>query len=140
MSLAYTNRTDPFNIFGDFLNREWSTSRSTVKYPLDIVESKDAYKVKISLPGVEKGNLSVTIDKDILVIEAKEVAAEKEEEKGTYIYKGIRTGSYKREISVKDYGVDSKKVTSVYKNGILTINMPKTKEAKPQVITVAMDG
>jgi HSP20 family protein len=140
MTLAYTNRTDPFNIFGDFLNREWSASRATVKYPLDIVESKDAYKVKISLPGVEKGNLSVTIDKDILVIEAKDVAAENEEEKGTYIYKGIRTGSYKREISVKDYGVDSKKVTSVYKNGILTINMPKTKEAKPQVITVAMDG
>ena len=53
---------------------------------------------------------------------------------------GIKTGSYKKHISVKDYGVDSKKISSSYKNGILTITLPKHKEAKPQTIQVAMES
>tara|TARA_R100000995_G_C3484034_1_gene125936 strand:+ start:338 stop:760 length:423 start_codon:yes stop_codon:yes gene_type:complete len=128
---------DHFDIFADFFSDKWVGS-TIHKYPLDVIESDIGYEVKISLPGVEKGNLSVTLDKDTLVIEA--TTSETKSDKNKYLYRGIKTGSYKKHISVKDYGVDPKKISSSYKNGILTISLPKHKEAKPQTISVEMEG
>lgn len=131
-------KIEPFNIFGDFLDGAWNHRVSGVKrYPLDIIESENEYTVKVSLPGINKGNLSVSIEKDVLTIEAKTSKEEKEE--GTYLYQGIQISDYKRQISVEDYGIDTKKVSSKYKNGILTINLPKTKESKPKIIEVVVE-
>ena len=101
---------------------------------VDIYEDKDKYTVKAELPGMKKEDIDVSLDGDTLTIsgERKE-EAEKKEGEG---YRSERFfGRFQRSVTLPT-AVQSNKIEAAYKDGILTVNVPKSEEAKPKQIQV----
>jgi HSP20 family protein len=100
---------------------------------LDAYEIKDEFIVKAELPGVQKENLDIKLDGDMLQIEAQKKA---EEETIDHSYICERDfGSFYRTLSLP-FPVDGGKASASFENGVLEIRLPKAEEAKSKHIEV----
>ena len=140
-------RFDPFREFEDILrrysepsgrnllSREQEGVLSASWTPsVDINETKEAYVVKGELPGVDKDNVDISIEDNLLVIRGeKKVETESDEDK--FHRKECVYGSFERSFSLPKQ-VDVNKVEASFKNGVLKLNIPKAEEAKPKQIQV----
>ena len=129
-----------FKGLDDFFESKWVPFATTdIAFPMDIIERQDEYEVKVAVPGVNKEKLSVTIEDGNLHIEATGDEASKNEA-DTYILKGLKNFQYKRVIpNISQYGVQEDKISSMYRNGILSIVLPKSEEIKPKTISVEIE-
>lgn len=94
----------------------------TQPFKADIKETDTEYIVEAELPGLEKENITITFEDDVLTISIKrdEMIDEKRE---NFIRKERRTGNIERRFYFE--GIDEEKITAKYKNGILTVTLPK---------------
>jgi HSP20 family protein len=115
------------------LFRDFAT-RGRVSYPpLEVVDKTDELLIVVELPGVNKDEVEITVFGDTLTIAGeKKLPAEKGV---TYIRHERPHGRFRRLVDLP-YAVDHSKVAATYKDGILTITLPKAEEAKPRQITV----
>ncbi|HAL56278.1 MAG TPA: hypothetical protein DCP63_07350 [Bacteroidetes bacterium] len=101
---------------------------------VDIAERDNEYVVKVDLPGVEKDDVKITLVSGVLTIRG-EKKQENESKTGSFHRIERSYGSFQRSFtlpsSVRNDGIDA-----VYKDGILTITLPKAEEAKPKQIEV----
>lgn len=101
---------------------------STWRPAVEIKQTDKEYKVKIQLPGVQKEDIDIELDNDFMTITAKieEDKEEKEEKEKNIKYHTceFRYGKYQRTISF-DQPVRTDEALANYKNGVLTINIPK---------------
>jgi len=98
---------------------------------VDIAEKPNAYEVTAELPGLDEKNVEVTLVNGALTIKG-EKHEEKEEKRKDYYLKERRFGSFERRFAVPE-GVDAEKIEASFKNGVLTVTLPKTPEAqKPE--------
>jgi HSP20 family protein len=109
--------------FGNF----WSPA-------VDIREREDAYLVEVELPGLTKDDVKITMENNILTIQG-EKKHEKEEKRGNYHRSERLYGSFQRSFTLPS-SVKNEKIEAQYKNGILTVTLPKVEEAKPKAIEV----
>jgi len=90
----------------------------------DVVDRGDRYEIKANLPGVDKKSIKVEVKNSILSIKA-ETKKEREEKKGDRLIRQERfIGSFYRAMSLPD-DADSDKLKTEYKDGVLTITIPK---------------
>jgi len=129
-----------FRGLDDFFESKWVPFATTdTAFPMDIIERDEEYEVRVAVPGVNREKLSVTIDNGSLNIEASGEAATKNDT-DTYILKGLKNFQYKRAIpNIAQYGVQEDKISSVYRNGILSIVLPKAEEIKPKTIAIEIE-
>ncbi len=114
---------------------------TTLRPAVEVIQNKENYKVKVQLPGVKKDDIEVDLDNDFITItaETKEEKEEKHEEdlNRRYHTSEFRYGKYQRTISF-DQPIKANEANATYKNGILTITIPKqqieTKETKKLTI------
>lgn len=102
--------------------------------PLDVARSGDDVVVKASLPGVDREKVGVTIEDNILTIRAELSEAGESEEAG-YLLRERRTGSFYRAVRLPET-IDAEKVSSAYKDGVLTVRLPKLEEKKARKVAV----
>ena len=126
-----------FRGLDDIFTSKWVSFATTdTTFPMDIIERDEEYEVRVAVPGVNIDKMSVTIDNGSLHIEASGEEDNKQDS-ATYILKGLKSFEYKRIIpNISQYGVQQDKIASVYKNGILSIRLPKAEEVKPKTIAV----
>lgn len=112
----------------------WLAPVSAANLAIDMYETKDDVMVRASLPGVKPEEVDVTITGDTLTIrgESKEENEIKEE---NYVRKERRFGSFSRCVTLPS-GVKADKAEATFENGVLTLKIPKTEEAKPKTIKV----
>jgi len=101
---------------------------------VDIAEHDDQFVVKVELPGVNKDDVKITLENNILTIRG-EKKQEKETKKENYHRVERSYGSFQRSFTLPTT-VKSDKINAVYKDGILQIELPKAEEAKPKQIEV----
>jgi len=107
--------------------RDWSPA-------LDVQEDKDTFTVRVELPGLKRENIDVSLQDGALIISG-ERQSEKVED-GVSIHRQERYyGKFQRAITLPE-PVAASKVKADYKDGVLTITLPKTEEAKPKKIEV----
>ena len=100
---------------------EWSPA-------VDIVEDEKEFIVKAELPEVKKDDVKVTIEHDILTIKGERKA--EKEEKGKKLHRIERSyGSFLRSFTLPE-GTEPARIKSEYKDGLLTVHLPKSPEAK----------
>ena len=104
---------------------------------VDIVDTDKAYEIAAELPGLDENNIDVKFADGTLTIKG-EKRDEKEEKKKDYYLSERRYGSFQRSFSVPD-GVDADKITASFKNGVLTVTLPKTAEAKKSEKKIAIN-
>lgn len=101
---------------------------------IDVIDRDDEVCVKAELPGIQKDNLSVTLQDNLLHIRAS-LEKEEKEEKGTYHRKELLQGTFHRSIQLPA-PVDSEKVKATFKDGILELSLPKAADYCPKKINV----
>jgi HSP20 family protein len=102
-----------------------------VFYPrTDIKETKKNIKIVSEMPGMDPNDIDVSVHNGILTITG-ETKGEKEETGTDYHHIERSYGCFSRSITIPD-SVDSEKVESTYKNGVLTVTLPKTEKAVEQ--------
>jgi HSP20 family protein len=107
----------------------WRGEISWAKIPVvDIAETAKGYEITAELPGIDEKNVEVKYVDGTLTIKG-EKKDEREEKKENYHLSERSYGSFQRSFSVPD-GVDADKVEASFKNGVLTVTLPKTPEAQ----------
>jgi HSP20 family protein len=101
---------------------------------LDLFEDKDNFVVKAELPGMKREDIEVSLHEGSLSISGERKSEEKHE--GADAYRAERFfGRFQRTVALPT-AVAGDKVKAAYKDGVLTITLPKTEEAKPKQIEV----
>lgn len=95
---------------------------------VDVVEKENAYEIAAELPGMDESNINVKFSDGVLTIKG-EKKEEKEEKKKDYYMSERRFGSFQRAFEVPD-GIDAQKIEATFKNGVLTVILPKSPEAQ----------
>ena len=97
---------------------------------VEIVENKDEMVLTAELPGMAKENLEVLFEDDVLTIrgEKKEEKREGNGEKRIHVYERLY-GAFQRTFTIPRT-IDATKILAEFKDGVLTIKMPKTALAK----------
>jgi HSP20 family protein len=101
---------------------------------LDMVDRKDELMLRADLPGLTEKDIEVSVTDGTLAIRG-ERKEEREEQEGEYYYAERTFGSFVRSVSLPA-GVDADKVRATFKNGVLEVHLPKTKEAKGKKIEI----
>ena len=91
-------------------------------FRVDIREEDDKYVLQAELPGVEEDKINLTLENDTLSISADYETAN---EDGRTCYSERRKGHVERSFTLD--GIVQDQITAAYKNGILTVNLPKEK-------------
>lgn len=101
---------------------------------IDVVEKTDEILVYCDLPGVDKGDVDLSIAGNVLTIKGEK--KKDEDSEGSKWYRDETWGGkFQRTISLPEV-IDSNKVHATMKNGVLTINLAKMEEKKPKQIEV----
>jgi len=101
---------------------------------LDLYEDKDSLVVKVELPGMKREDIDVSLHEGSLSISGERKSEEKHQEADVYRTERF-FGRFQRTVTLPA-PVAADKVKAAYKDGILTITLPKTEEAKPKRIDV----
>lgn|SRR5688572_12412311 len=101
---------------------------------VDIIENDHALTVKAELPGIEAKDVAVTIDNNVLTLKG-ERRMEKDVKKENYHRMERAYGSFARSFALPTF-VDAEKVRGEFKNGLLTISVPKRETARTRAVEV----
>lgn len=97
---------------------------------VDITEKNGGFEIKAELPGVDEKDIEVKLVNGGLLIKG-EKKEEKEEKDTGYVMSERSYGAFERYFGLPE-GVDTDKIAATYTKGLLTVTLPKTKEAKLQ--------
>ena len=131
------------NFFDDFLSRRWPrlldwnmTNLPETKFPkVDILDHENDIEVHAALPGVKKEDLDVSVTKQAITIRSCTKEEKKEEEKGKYFRREISRGEFQRTLPLPE-NVDGDQAKASFKDGILTVTIPKTEKSKRKSIEI----
>ncbi len=101
---------------------------------VDIEDRENEVVVTAELPGLDSKDFSVEVEADRLILRG-EKKAETEKHEKTYYYRESSYGSFHRVVPLPAE-VNRDNAKAQYKNGVLTVTLPKTEEAKARRITV----
>ncbi len=115
---------DSFPSFRLFPESKLESSRLAV----DIRENDDDYVIKADFPGMDKDDIKVSIDNNMLTIEAEYDESKEDKKEGKYLRQERRYGKYSRSFNLgKD--VDESKIKADFDKGVLSLQIPKANVA-----------
>jgi len=114
--------------------KEESTIPARVFMPeADIYETEDALNVILEMPGVEKGNVDIRVESDVLSVEGR---LDLTKYQGLLpLYTEYNVGHYARSFQLSNK-VDQGKIAAAMTDGVLSLTLPKAEQAKPRKIAV----
>ena len=128
-------------LFGRAMRRPFASFQSWpsiwdghIRPALDAYETPEELVIKVTIPGVKADDLKVTVNNGTLVISG-EAREEQEEKKEHYLLRERRSGAIHRAVALPE-GLDTEKSEAIYEDGVLTVTLPKTEQAKPREISV----
>ncbi len=101
---------------------------------LDMFQDKDNLYVKVEVPGMKKEDIDISLHEGVLSISGERKTEDKHQD--SEVYRSERFfGRVQRSVTLPT-AVSAEKVIAQYKDGILTVTLPKTEEAKPKHIDI----
>lgn len=115
----------------EFIGSDSERKISGWKPAVELTEHNGNYLLKAEIPGVNKEDIDVEIGEDSIEIKAE--TKELHEEKGENVYRSeFRYGKFSRHIPMPSE-IDNSQAKAEYKDGILTITVPKSKEEQKKI-------
>lgn len=97
----------------------------------DVTETENALEISIELPGIDQSAIDISLTSNALTIKGEKRSKREESDKGYHLSERAY-GSFYRSIPLPG-GIDTDKASAEFKNGVLTVTLPKTQEALSQV-------
>ena len=122
--------------FFDEMSEELPSFSNLLAPAIDLDENDTHYTVTTEIPGVDKDDVTIELTERTLTIRG-EKKSESEEKSDRRRYSERTYGSFRRSISLpQDADEDPARVEASFKNGVLTVTVPRSEEAKPSVIAI----
>jgi len=117
------------------LQQDESGAITSAWYPaVDVFEDKDAVKIVAELPGVKPQDVKLSLESNTLTIRGEK--KQQAEERSERVHRYERSyGSFERAF-VLPSTVDGEKISADYRDGVLTVTVPKAERARPREIPV----
>jgi len=143
MKYVVSRNPNPLRVTRDFdslFNSLWNNwGLPSAKSPaVDILETEKNYVLEAELPGFSEKDVNVHVDKHVLKISSMcEVEKEvKEEKEGpNYLIRERSCTSFERSFALPE-GIDEDNIEGEFKNGVLTVTIPKLPTKEPKKIDV----
>lgn len=117
---------NPSDFFKDF-GRQFFDQFPSQNIKTDIKELDDAYEVEAELPGMDKDNIQLQFDNNILTIVGKQtVENEEQDDEGRVIQRERSYSNVSRQFSFNN--IDKDNITASYNNGMLHVKLPKSQQ------------
>jgi len=104
---------------------------------VDIAEGPDEFTIKAEIPEVNKDDVKITIDNGVVTIQGERKQEKEEKDKKFHRIERFY-GSFSRSFSLPD-NVNASASKATFKDGVLTLQIPKTAETKPKGIEVKVE-
>ena len=129
--VRFTSLNDELTrLFGSQVYESWTPA-------VDVYEDKENFVVQAELPGLKREDIEVSLHDGTLTVSGERKAEKRSEE--TEVYRAERcVGRFQRAL-VLPTTVATDKVKAGYNDGVLTVTLPKTEEAKPKKIDVSVN-
>ena len=132
------NFRHPMNFFDGFFGEFFRDARADLNLgwspKVDIFEETDHIVMTAELPGVEKDKIAIDVNGRVLTVKG-ERSSDKEVKEDNYYRRERSYGRFERSFTLPDE-TDSEMIRADYKDGVLTLNIPKPKSSKAKQITV----
>ena len=137
--------TDPFTLMrqemSDLLSNIWSGNgdganvfKGGIAPALDVAEKDNSFEIRMDIPGVNSKDLDVEVHGNTVTISGSR--KEEKEEKGKTFHRVERsTGSFSRTVTLP-CSVSEKEVAAEYTNGVLSVVLPKSEDARPKKVSI----
>jgi len=121
-------------LFRDVLESE----ESVITYAprVDVVENKESFTVRAELPGMKKDEVKLKLENNVLTLNGEKHDEEKRDADNFHL-RETRYGKFERSFRLTD-NIDRGNIVADYKDGVLTISLPKTKESLSKEIAIKM--
>lgn len=127
---AFGRKRSPFNRLA-FL-----PAQGTRRYPkVNLYEEKEGFRVEALAPGIDPTQLNVSVIGNVLTIRGEKTSVQRDVKPEAFHRNERGTGTFVRSIELPS-DVDTESVGANYRNGILTITLPKSEKALPRQIEV----
>ena len=129
-------------LFQDYPGRSWPEEEALAKDiwnpPVDVFETKDSLVLKADLPQVNKEDVDISVDGNLLTIRG-ERKREKEVNEKDYYRMERSYGTFSRSFTLPGT-VNAEKIEASFEGGVLSVTLPKKEESKPKQIKVKVEG
>ncbi|HET9059197.1 MAG TPA: Hsp20/alpha crystallin family protein [Acidimicrobiales bacterium] len=131
-------RFEPFADFDRFSSELLGAlSRRTTSMPIDAYRHGDHWVVKVDLPGVNPDQVDLTVDRNVLRIEAKR---DWRPEEGDLVLAAERPrGTFSRQLVLSE-DIETGAIQADYRDGVLTVLLPVAEAAKPKKVAINAPG
>ena len=100
----------------------------------DIFETEDALTVVMEMPGVDKANLEINVENDVLSVSGRIDLAKYE--KLAPVYTEYNIGHYRRTFNLTSSRINTERIAADINDGVLRLTLPKVEQAKPRRIQI----
>ncbi len=111
--------------------------RGPRQMPMDLYRDGDHYVLTADMPGVDPGSVDIDVDGQLLTIRAERTLAAGEGVK--WITRERAAGSFLRQLSLGQ-GIDTERISASYRNGVLSVTIPVSEQAKARKVQVSTDA
>lgn len=122
-------KRNELDLFDSMFNDPFFDRKETKWMKTDIKEVGNNYVIEVDLPGYNKENIQIEMENGYLNVTAKVDNSNEEEEEGKYIHKERYYGECSRSFYVGD-NITEEDIKASFKNGILTLTLPKEEQKK----------
>ncbi len=112
---------------------------SVLSWPAEVYETADELRFVLEAPGIKAADIELTIESNVLTVSGEKKAEEIRDKQGEYRLMERRYGRFERSFTIPS-NVRTDDVKATYRDGVLTIVLPKKEESKPRRIHVAAEG
>ncbi|MEU4363549.1 Hsp20/alpha crystallin family protein [Promicromonospora sp. NPDC023987] len=125
---------DPFQEMDRLFSSFASNARQSGTLPMDLFRSGDHYVLSMDLPGVDPGTIDVSVEDRTLTVRAERT--QRSSDDAQWLVRERPTGTFARQLTV-GRGLALDKISASYTDGVLSLTVPVSEEARPRKIEVA---
>ena len=116
-------------LFDSLFNPVWEQRNNRLHFPAtNVFETKDGFMLEMNVPGRNKENFQIALEKNLLTISYDQKAEENQEDKKA-LRREFSYQSFKRTFSL-DEQINSQAIEAKYENGVLKLWLPRKEEVK----------
>lgn len=127
-----------FDAIDRMMSENYSGSDEKFSAPCrtDILDEGEKFVLKADMPGFRKENIKIGVRDGELTVSAERTDTPDEAESRKYIHRERRYDSLSRSFGIE--GIEVGAITASYENGVLTLDLPKVKEVKPETHNISI--
>lgn len=128
--------TNPFDLIDQMFSGDEFLSPQFRTPFIDVLEEDDRYVVEAELPGLSEKDIKLELkDSTLFLSTAKSENKEEKNEKGRWLRRERREFQFSRSLALPE-DVDVEKIEAKFRDGLLTIALPKKPESSPRIVPV----